>query len=209
MTVSVLPMLGISIVPAPCRYNNLRAWLLTRWERLRDQCFDAAGHVCEICGRVGPKWAPVEAHESWSFDVELGPDSCAIEPAVQRFDGLQALCPACHEVKHIGLAIAKGRGTLAVNHLCDVNGWTFPQGQAYVDECFEMWSFLSSIETWRYDLRVLLARVPKSDLRPPLALTDLAGEFELVDVARVADAKLRRLLYNLQPKSAAYAHSDY
>jgi hypothetical protein len=45
-----------------------------------------------------------------------------------------ALCPACHEVKHMGLAGIKGRGEIAAAHLAENNGWTPQVTAVYIDQ---------------------------------------------------------------------------
>ena len=62
--------------------------------RLRHQVAADAGDRCEICGARGRRW-PVECHETWDYDDDR---------KIQRLQRLVALCPACHEVKHAGLA---------------------------------------------------------------------------------------------------------
>lgn len=54
----------------------------------------------------------MECHEIWSYD-----DSRRI----QRLDGLVALCPDCHLVKHFGRAIAEGRTRYALAWFAEVN----------------------------------------------------------------------------------------
>src|SRR6266542_2374238 len=58
---------------------------------------------------------PVECHEVWRYDDRTH---------VQMLVRMIALCPACHQVKHLGFANVKGKGTQARAHLARVNGWT-------------------------------------------------------------------------------------
>ena len=51
-----------------------------------------------------------------------------------------ALCPACHEVKHLGLAAQRGRQRAALAHLAKVNGWTAADAEAYAEVVFEQWA---------------------------------------------------------------------
>jgi hypothetical protein len=67
-----------------------------------------------------------------------------------------ALCPACHEVKHIGLAGIKGRGEIAQRHLAEVNGWTPGMAARYVDEAFAVWRTRSR-RSWSLDISSLEA----------------------------------------------------
>jgi hypothetical protein len=64
------------------------------WDRLRRQVAADVGQRCEICGGRGWRW-PVECHERWDYDDDR---------KIQRLERLVALCPACHEAKHAGLA---------------------------------------------------------------------------------------------------------
>jgi hypothetical protein len=90
---------------------------------------------------------PVECHEVWEYDDASG---------VQRLVRMIALCPACHEVKHIGLAGMKGRGDLACAHLAEVNGWTSEVAARCVEDAFAVWRTRSS-RTWALDVSALAA----------------------------------------------------
>ncbi|MBP8252749.1 MAG: hypothetical protein KAX40_10315 [Herpetosiphon sp.] len=135
-------LLTIELVPATCWYKNLRSMLKRdEWDRLRRMVYERAHHRCEICGGHGERWA-VECHEIWQYDDTHH---------VQRLAGLIALCPACHEVKHMGLANSKGRGTIAARHLAKVNGWTLAVTNTYIKQQFDVWQNRSQ-HTWRVDL---------------------------------------------------------
>lgn len=137
--------LTIELVPASCWFTNVRSQVSTAdWERLRKQTAAAAGHRCEICGGQGPKW-PVECHEMWHYDLEQ---------RVQKLVRLIALCPACHEVKHLGLAETRGRLRPALEHLARINGWTLVDAQTYAEAVFEIWGQRSRIR-WTLDLQFL------------------------------------------------------
>lgn len=103
-----------------------------------------ASHKCEICGGVGPQH-PVECHEVWLYDDKK---------KIQRLDRMIALCPACHEVKHMGFAHVQGRGEEAAIHLAKINGMTQRQAEKYVSECFAIWAERSNHE-WKLDLSFL------------------------------------------------------
>jgi post-segregation antitoxin (ccd killing protein) len=74
----------------------------------------------------------------------------------QRLVRMIALCPACHEVKHIGLAGIKGRGDVARAHLAAVNGWTAAFASRYVDEAFAVWRARSG-RAWSLDVSALVS----------------------------------------------------
>jgi len=114
------------------------------WDRIRKQVYKRSGQCCEVCGGRGRKH-PVECHEVWEYDEMTG---------VQRLVRMIALCPACHEVKHMGLAGIKGRGETAAAHLAEVNGWTPHVAAVYIDQVFDVWIERSD-RTWSLDVSAL------------------------------------------------------
>jgi hypothetical protein len=116
----------------------------TTWDTLRRQTYQKAKYVCEVCGGRGSDW-PVECHEIWDYDDENH---------VQKLIGLTALCPSCHEVKHIGLAGIRGRGKIAAIHLAKVNNWTSVQTKEYLVKVFEIWKERSQHQ-WKIDISFL------------------------------------------------------
>jgi hypothetical protein len=134
--------LTIELVPQTCWFSNVRSEVSTAdWDRLRKTTAHAAGHRCQICGGRGPKW-PVECHEIWEYEDQRH---------VQTLHGLLALCPACHEVKHMGLANVRGRGQIAARHLAKVNGWTAQEAERYIADQFAVWESRSRFP-WRLDM---------------------------------------------------------
>lgn len=153
------PKLFIELVPASQFGDNLRSRLPAKlWDLLRRATYEAAGNKCEICGGKGHKW-PVECHEKWEYNEET---------LVQKLTGLIALCPACHEVKHIGLAGIRGRQEIALRHLAKVNAWTYPQALLHLKEAFEVWNVRSS-KIWTLDLSGLESK--EGFPRPPSDVT--------------------------------------
>lgn len=131
------PKLTIELVPKSQWFTNLRSELTKgQWDRLRKACYKRAGYRCEVCGGVGPKH-PVECHEIWDFDDER---------QIQRLDGLIALCPSCHQVKHIGFAFKRGKGDQVLAHLAKVNGWSLDQAAEYAAYAFLQWKVRSSLK---------------------------------------------------------------
>lgn len=146
-------LLTIELVPRSAWYRNVRSNVSAEeWDRLRRATAKRAGNECEICGGRGARW-PVECHEVWSYDDERH---------VQKLERLIALCPPCHEVKHVGLAGARGRGDAALAHMARVNGWSREDARHYLEACFEVWARRSNHQ-WTLDL-TYLENFPEEDL---------------------------------------------
>jgi hypothetical protein len=129
------PKLTIELVPAAQWGDNLRSHLKpSQWDYLRNACYTRANHRCEVCGDVGKKH-PVECHEIWDYN-----DSARVQTLV----GLVSLCPACHQVKHMGRAAATGNLARALLHLMQVNEWPEDLAEEYVMRQFEIYGIRSS-----------------------------------------------------------------
>jgi hypothetical protein len=147
MAIDSTPRLTIELVPQTCWFSNVRDRVSREdWDRMRKQVYKRADHRCEVCGGRGSKH-PVECHEVWEYDETA---------RVQRLVRMIALCPACHEVKHMGLAGIKGRGEIAAAHLAEVNGWTPQVTAVYIDQAFAVWKERSD-RTWSLDVSALAA----------------------------------------------------
>jgi len=146
-------LLTIELVPKNSWFSNLRSELQKAdWDRLRRMTYRKAGYVCEICGGKGDKW-PVECHEIWRYDDTN---------KVQKLTGLIALCPACHQVKHIGLATVSGNIKQAHNHLATVNDLSNKQAQIYISDSFDVWR-----ERSKYDWQIDLSWLETVGITPP------------------------------------------
>lgn len=131
------------LVPSTAWCNNLRSELpAARWDVIRRFVYQRAGYRCEVCGGKGEKH-PVECHEVWEYQKKI-----------QRLAGLVALCPACHECKHIGLAEINGRMEAVVEHMVKVNGQSRAEVLDVIDEAFETWRERSEVD-WKLDLKYL------------------------------------------------------
>ena len=87
--------LTIELVPKTAWYNNLRSqFTKEQWDFIRKYAYKRAGYKCEVCGDTGDNH-PIEAHEEWHYNDKNH---------TMTLDKVTALCPACHQVKHIGLA---------------------------------------------------------------------------------------------------------
>lgn len=134
--------LTIELVPSTCWYNNIRNNIdKNTWDKIRKRIYKLAKYSCEICGGHGKKW-PVECHEIWEY-IE--------NDHIQKLNGLIALCPKCHKVKHIGRTIATGRYLNIKKHLSSVNNWNKEQTENYINKVFEIWKNRSNYE-WTLDL---------------------------------------------------------
>lgn len=135
-------LLTVELVPRTAWYRNVRSHVSrAEWERLRALTFERAGHQCEICAAR----SRLECHEIWHYDDRRH---------IQKLARLIALCPACHEVKHIGLAGTRGRSKEAIAHLARVNKWSSQDARHYLEACFEIWSARSNHQ-WTLDLTYL------------------------------------------------------
>ena len=67
---------------------------------------------------------------------------------------LQALCPVCHGIKHLGRTIRLNGEERALHWLAKVNGWDAATTVWYVDAVFKQWAQRSRVE-WALDLSVL------------------------------------------------------
>jgi hypothetical protein len=139
------PRLTVELVPSTCWWSNVRSNVSTKdWETCKRFVRNRSGDKCEVCGGRGPKW-PVECHEIWDYNDDT---------KVQTLVGLIALCPKCHEVKHIGRAQVVGNGDRAFAHLARVNGWSVNDAELYVQWAMELWS-LRSEDAWKLDVTYL------------------------------------------------------
>jgi hypothetical protein len=134
--------LTIDLVPNSSRQADVRALMDEgTWDRLRDEVSRRADHRCEVCGAE----VPVECHEVWSYDERT---------RVQTLVRMIALCPDCHQVKHMGSAAVPATSAQARAHLERVNGWMRLQTEAYISEVFREWQQRSQ-GPWTLDLEGL------------------------------------------------------
>lgn len=134
--------LTIELVPETCWFSNVRSSVSrTDWDQLKRITSAKADRVCEICWGVGPRW-PVECHEIWEYDDKRH---------VQKLAGLIALCPSCHQVKHIGFAQIRGKLQEAIGHLKNINGLTTGDAHEYVENAFNKWRERSQYN-WKLDI---------------------------------------------------------
>jgi len=148
------PKLLSELVPSSTWGWNLRSVLTTEgWDVLRKSAYVKAQYRCEVCSGRGPDH-PVECHERWVYDDRK---------RIQKLVGLEALCPSCHEVRHLGRAISEGRGPKAKAHMAAVNGWTPDQVEQHINEAMLLWKRRSNF-VWKLDL-TWLGDLPPAHLR--------------------------------------------
>lgn len=139
------PRLTIELVPSTCWFENVRSNVSPdQWTFLKKSTYKRANYKCEICGGKGPNW-PVECHEIWDYDD----NTC-----VQTLVGLIALCPPCHEVKHIGFTQLRGKEAEAKVHLALINKWNLETANNYIKSSFDLWSKRSK-KQWSLELSFL------------------------------------------------------
>lgn len=143
------PKLTIELIPKTCHYSNVRTTVKpAEWDKIRFISYEAANHKCEICGDTGKNQGynhNVECHEIWYYNDKTH---------IQKLTGLISLCPKCHQVKHIGRAIAMGKADEAYNHLMVVNKWTPQQVEEHILGSFETHKERSKHE-WELDITIL------------------------------------------------------
>ena len=144
-TNSTEPKLTIESVPTTCWFSNVRDHVsAATWKKITAVIAEKAGSRCEICGGRGYRHL-VECHEVWFYDDKT---------LTQKLVRLIALCPSCHEVKHIGLAKRRGRLNKALAHMTRVNQWHISRAEIYRRNMFTLWK-RRSLFRWKLDLSYL------------------------------------------------------
>ena len=146
--VVVAPPPRIVLLPEPVPET---AWFINLRSALSTPCWSAVSRWqgrlarwrCQACGGKGPEH-PVECHEQWSYETHG-------REHVQRLVGLLALCPACHQVKHIGLAQLRGQGEAAWAHFLRVNNIDDAQGRDIMMRLVDEYEERSRVK-WRQDI---------------------------------------------------------
>lgn len=132
----------IELVPETCWFTNVRSNVSRQtWDKIRKQAYQDADYKCQVCEARGR----LECHEVWHYDDAN---------KMQILKGFVALCSACHEVKHIGLAGVRGRRKQAEKHLATVNEWTARQVSDYIADAFSAWRRRSSYD-WQLDISLI------------------------------------------------------
>jgi hypothetical protein len=137
--------LQIELVPKSCWFSNTRSNLKgSHWDRIRKHHYAKANNRCEICGGKGKKH-PFECHEVWLYNEKT---------FTQKLGYFQAICPLCHEVKHIGLAGILGNGLRAFNRFKRINKLDKKTANNIIDAVFKQWRIRSQYK-WNLDIEYL------------------------------------------------------
>ncbi len=140
--------LALELVPESCWHSNVRSHVrAATWDRISREVSAAHGFKCQICNGVGVAHA-LECHELWHYDDDRH---------IQRLDGLMALCPACHMVKHMGRAVANGKGAAALTWFAHVNELTPAAALLAVREAFAIQQARSR-HAWQLNIQLLSTR---------------------------------------------------
>jgi len=137
--------LQIELVPDSCWYSNVRSNVKTKqWDIIRKRIYQEAGYKCTICSGRGFRY-PVDCHEIWVYDDEN---------LTQKLDRFQALCPLCHEVKHLGLANVRGNGVRAFGRFIEINRLSIDTALEIKKAVFMQWKARSA-KQWMLDIELL------------------------------------------------------
>lgn len=143
------PKLTVELIPSTCHFSNVRTTVTSaEWDKIRFLSYAKANNQCEICKDTGKNQGykhNVECHEIWDYDDENH---------IQKLIGLISLCPTCHQVKHIGRAIAIGKQGVCLKQLAKVNKWTAKQVIEHVTASFELHKKRSKFQ-WKLDISIL------------------------------------------------------
>jgi hypothetical protein len=141
--------IAIELVPKNCQFSNVRSTVKTsEWNKLRFYTYEQAEGKCEVCKEKGKTQGfkhDIECHEIWEYDDKN---------KVQRLVGLIALCPKCHNIKHIGRASAMGRQGQCFEHMRKVNNWNHLQVVTHMAESYELQKIRSKF-IYTLDLSIL------------------------------------------------------
>ena len=139
--------LKFELVPSGCWYVNLRSVLKPEhWDKIRRAAYAQANGKCSVCGAKGR----LEAHERWSYDEKR---------ALQKLEGVTALCKSCHEVVHIARTQLMGRGDDAMEHFMRVNECSQMEFHEALKIAGEENARRSAIDGWTTDINWLKSRL--------------------------------------------------
>lgn len=155
-------ILYVDLIPETSWFSNARKHLAPAdWDHVRHIVYERARFSCECCGVTPgsvetasqnvhtrrPLRGPfrLESHERFSYDEQTH---------VQKLERLMALCNLCHMTTHFGLARVMGWERPAFEHLLDVSGMSFEQGNRHVREAMKL-AIERGRHQWTVDLSIL------------------------------------------------------
>jgi len=139
--------LTIDLVPRSCWWSNVRTHLTrTQWDKIRTQICRLADNKCEICGGTGTSHL-VECHEIWEYDQQ---------EKVQTLKKIIAVCPSCHQTKHIGRTrnFNIELWDQAYKRFQNINELTDSETELFHDYFWQQWEERSGME-WQFDITLL------------------------------------------------------
>lgn len=136
--------LVVDLIPASTWHASLANILVkSSWDKIRQEEAAKTGGCTECGVKTG-----LECHEIWSYRADL---------AVQRLEGFETLCGACHETRHLGFASVRGRLAQAMDRLALINRLTLAERRSYIDLVYARFESRSK-QRWAMDLSLVAGK---------------------------------------------------
>lgn len=120
------------------------------WQKIRNFVLTRSDNRCEICGKTGS----LECHEQWAYSEPATEENNKLQIGIQTLTALQALCPACHEIHHLGFANRNGYLERAMTHIGNINNWNSNEVAQYCKYIFTTWERRSSYAWILYPMNI-------------------------------------------------------
>jgi hypothetical protein len=195
-------LLEMEIVPETAWFFNLRKLLSsTAWGELRNRVYGEYLYQCYYCHRqfwrdeeewqLKPNGGGLHAHEIWSYNDDTH---------VQTINGVVALCPTCHAIKHMILTLKKiEAGELSMeeitNHYCNINQCYPEDFQKVLAREIEIYKERSQHQ-WTCDILDYMAYINKK------ACVYVAEEKLIGNISLLPDKLLKYTLELVEKKEA-------
>jgi hypothetical protein len=140
------------LVPKPL-WGKSAANLLKRavWEGIRREALQTARHVCQVCSDAALGSA-LTCHELWDYDDKRGTATLV---------GLRMQCRGCDSAVHMGRAVKRGFGNVALAQLVKVNGIKPREAKLLYRTAMDEWKQRNK-KQWRIVVvKSLLERYPE------------------------------------------------
>ena len=190
-TLNMAPLrLTIEPIPASSRLASL-ANLLPRdqWDRLRRNVYRRAGYRCQACGREGR----LHCHEIWRYNEDTH---------TQWLAGLLALCPDCHDAKHLMFARNPDDRARLVRHFTTVNRLAPSEADAILQAAEQRQQWLDQ-RRWGVDYGACNVNIPC------LPNTERWQDFLRSSGFRLPAGRVRKSLLASEQDEAWDAETDY